>query len=68
MKGLCEKFVASGYPKEVEAAVIEKGTIEGERVVFGTLADMAEKVVAAGVGSPALLVVGDVCSVLQGAR
>ncbi|ORY45757.1 tetrapyrrole methylase [Rhizoclosmatium globosum] len=68
MKGLCEKFVASGYPKEVEAAVIEKGTIEGERVVFGTLADMAEKVVAVGVGSPALLVVGDVCTVLQGAR
>jgi precorrin-4 methylase len=40
--------------------VIEEGTRSGQRVVTGTLADLAEKVRAAGVETPALLIVGEV--------
>ncbi|KAJ1566358.1 hypothetical protein HK405_010134 [Cladochytrium tenue] len=57
---------AAAYPPSTPAAVVEKGTCEGERVVEGTLADIAARAVAAGVGSPSLLVVGAVCGVLRG--
>jgi hypothetical protein len=40
--------------------VIEQGTRATQRVVTGTLADLATKVQAAGIQSPALLIVGDV--------
>ena len=40
--------------------MIEEGTREGQRVVLGSLGDVSAKVRAANVGSPALLIVGDV--------
>ncbi|KAJ3415408.1 hypothetical protein HDV05_005002 [Chytridiales sp. JEL 0842] len=55
----------AGYPLTLPAAVVEKGTCEGQRVVEGTLQDIVEKVEREKVGSPALLVVGKVCSVLK---
>ncbi|KAJ3325499.1 hypothetical protein HDU76_013184 [Blyttiomyces sp. JEL0837] len=67
MEALAELMVLkAGYPEGTPVAVVESGTCEGERVVEGTLGDIAEKVVAEKVGSPALLVVGDVCRVLRG--
>jgi siroheme synthase len=49
-----------GVPAERSAAVIEHGTQAQQRVVTGTLQDLAVKVRAAGVESPALLIVGEV--------
>jgi uroporphyrin-III C-methyltransferase len=42
------------------AAIVEAGTWEGQRVIEGTLADIAERGIAAQVGSPALLIIGNV--------
>jgi uroporphyrin-III C-methyltransferase/precorrin-2 dehydrogenase/sirohydrochlorin ferrochelatase len=53
---LCEH----GAPAERAAAVIEQGTRATQRVVTGTLGDLADKVRAAQVESPALLIVGEV--------
>lgn len=49
-----------GVPAERAAAVIEQGTQSRQRVITGTLADLAAKTRAADVQSPALLVVGEV--------
>ena len=49
-----------GVPAERAAAVIEQGTQSRQRVVTGTLADLPERVRAADVQSPALLIVGEV--------
>jgi len=49
-----------GVPAERAAAVVEQGTQSKQRVVTGTLADLAEKTRAADVQSPALLIVGEV--------
>ena len=49
-----------GAPAERAAAVIEQGTRATQRVVTGTLADLADKVRAAQIESPALLIVGEV--------
>ncbi len=51
-------LIAAGASPTKPAAVIEAGTWEHQRVVDGTLSTIA--VLAADVGSPALLVVGDV--------
>lgn len=49
-----------GVPAERAAAVIEQGTQPNQRVVTGTLADLAAKVRDARIESPALLIVGEV--------
>jgi uroporphyrin-III C-methyltransferase/precorrin-2 dehydrogenase/sirohydrochlorin ferrochelatase len=51
---------AHGAPAERAAAVVEQGTSAQQRVVTGTLADLAARVREAGVASPALLIVGEV--------
>ncbi len=49
-----------GLAPETPAAVIEQGTTAGQRVIAATLADLSERVRAAEVRSPALIIVGDV--------
>jgi uroporphyrin-III C-methyltransferase/precorrin-2 dehydrogenase/sirohydrochlorin ferrochelatase len=51
---------AHGVPASRAAAVVEQGTNAGQRVITGTLDDLASHVRQAGVASPALLIVGEV--------
>ena len=50
----------AGRPGSCPVAVVERGFLPDQRVTFGTLADIAERARAAGVGNPAVVVVGDV--------
>jgi siroheme synthase len=54
------ELTAAGAPFDLPAAVIEHATLPEQRVIAGTLGDLAERVAAAQVRSPALLVVGEV--------
>lgn len=49
-----------GYSQNTPAAVIEKVTYPDERVIRGTLKDIAEKVKKIGIKRQALIIVGDV--------
>ena len=60
LKAVAERLVAEGRPAETPAAVIERGTTPGQRVVSGTLADIEARVQTAGLHPPALIVVGEV--------
>ncbi len=51
---------AHGAPESRAAAIVEQGTRAEQRVVTGTLADLAQKARQAGIQSPALLIVGEV--------
>ncbi|MBS1148795.1 MAG: uroporphyrin-III C-methyltransferase [Myxococcaceae bacterium] len=53
-------LVRQGKSARTPAAIVEAGTWEGQRVIEGTLGEIAELAAAAQVGSPALLVVGEV--------
>jgi uroporphyrin-III C-methyltransferase len=53
-------LVAQGKPPATPAAVVENGSREDERVLTGTLADIAEVAATAGLRSPATLIVGEV--------
>jgi uroporphyrin-III C-methyltransferase len=50
---------------EVPAAIIQNGTLPTARVVAGTVADIAERSGRAGLGAPAVIVLGEVVRLLK---
>jgi len=57
---IAERLVDGGRPSSEPVAVIERGTLPGQRAVTGTLADIAARVEAAGIKPPAITLVGSV--------
>ena len=61
---LTAELLADGVPYRFvlaeDGAQIERGTLPGERVVVASLAGIAAAVAAAGLGSPATVVIGEV--------
>jgi uroporphyrin-III C-methyltransferase len=60
LEATCAELVAGGRSPRTPAAVIAHATLPDERVVVGTLEDLAARVAEARLEAPALLVVGDV--------
>ena len=58
--GLTERLQKAGAPPDRPVALIVQATLPTQRVVHGTLADIAELARTGGFGAPALLFVGDV--------
>jgi uroporphyrin-III C-methyltransferase/precorrin-2 dehydrogenase/sirohydrochlorin ferrochelatase len=56
----CAALVASSRAVETPAAVVSHATLPDERVVVGTLGDIAARVSDAALEGPALLIVGEV--------
>lgn len=54
-----QRLLVDGWPPDTSAAVIERGTLPGERGVTGPLSAIASLTARAGVASPALIVVGE---------
>ncbi len=70
---IADRLLAAGAPPDRPAAVIERASLPGQRVVRSRLADIASLARAEHIVSPALLVVGEVAaerehSVLRAAR
>jgi len=59
---------ASGAAADHPAALIERATLPGERVVGGTLATLEALALAAAISAPALLIVGKVARFARAAR
>ena len=62
---LTSEFIARGADPSLPVAVIENGTRRSQRVVSGTIADIAEKVENAYIVSPALVVIGTVVTLRE---
>jgi uroporphyrinogen III methyltransferase/synthase len=60
---IAERLIAGGRPPAEPVAVVERGTLPGQRVVLATLADVAER--AAGVRAPAVTLVGPVAELRE---
>ncbi|MEA2480980.1 MAG: uroporphyrinogen methyltransferase / synthase, partial [Thermoleophilaceae bacterium] len=60
LAGIAERLVAGGRPASEPVAVVERGTLPGQRSVVGTLDDIAELVARAGIRPPAITLVGTV--------
>ncbi len=57
---IAERLVAGGRSPREPVAVVERGTLPGQRTVSGALADIGERVEEAGIRPPAITVVGAV--------
>jgi uroporphyrin-III C-methyltransferase/precorrin-2 dehydrogenase/sirohydrochlorin ferrochelatase len=66
LPAIVARLRAHGAPAARAALVMERATQPGQRQVAGTLADIAPRVASAGIGAPALLVVGDVAGYAAG--
>lgn len=55
-------LIENGRDPSTPAAVVQNASLPRQRTVVGTVADIAEKARAAGLGLPALTIVGDVVS------
>jgi uroporphyrinogen III methyltransferase/synthase len=53
-------LIAAGRDQEEPAAAVERGTMDGQRTVTATLGTIAAEVERAGIGAPAVIVVGAV--------
>ena len=55
-----DQLLATGLAPETPAAVIERGTCPGQRVLTSTLAELPSQIARANIGAPAILVIGEV--------
>src|SRR4051794_23139645 len=59
---IAERLRAEGRPADEPVAVIERGTLPGQRTLLATLGDVAERAAAEGIRAPAVTVVGPVAA------
>ena len=59
---IAERLIAEGRDAAEPAAVVERGTLPGQRVITGTLESIADEAAKAKIGPPALTVVGPVAA------
>jgi len=57
---ICEQLIAHGRAATTPAALIQQGTTQNQRVITGTLADLAARVAEHEVRAPTLVIVGEV--------
>ncbi len=62
---ICRQMIAHGLPADQPAAVVQNGTTRRQRVLTADLGTLPEKVAAAGIRSPALIIVGTVVRLQQ---
>jgi uroporphyrinogen III methyltransferase/synthase len=65
---IAERLMAHGRPPHTPVAVIRWGTTTRQQTVVGTLADIVERVRAAALAPPAIIVVGDIVGLRERLR
>jgi uroporphyrinogen III methyltransferase / synthase len=68
LAGVLAALVAAGLDAATPAALVHRGTLGSQRTIEGTAATLAARVREAGVGPPAVLVVGQVVSLREQVR
>lgn len=63
LQAICDELTNHGLPDAMPAAIVQWGTLPKQRHAVGTLANIKLKVDEAGLGSPAIIVVGEVCAI-----
>jgi len=63
---ICDRLVAHGRDPQTPVALVERATLDEQRVITGTLADMAATVARKQPAAPTLLIIGDVVRLHKG--
>lgn len=62
LEDICKGLLAGGMDSDMPAAVLQKGTTAGQKRVVATVGTLKEEVDRQGIETPAIIVVGKVCS------
>ena len=62
LEDICKGLLAGGMDPDMPAAVLQKGTAAGQQRVVATVGTLKEEVDRQGIETPAIIVVGKVCS------
>lgn len=57
---IAEELLSGGLAGDTPAAVIQQGTVRGQRLLLAPLAELAEQVAQEGFASPSVVVIGEV--------
>jgi uroporphyrin-III C-methyltransferase len=60
LRRIGQELVAGGLDPATPAAVIQQGTVQGQRLLIASLYELADRVEAEGFASPSIVVVGEV--------
>lgn len=60
LESICEQLIAHGQRPDMPVALISKGTTPEQKVVVGSLADIASKVTEHQIHAPTLTIIGEV--------
>ncbi|HEX6458644.1 MAG TPA: uroporphyrinogen-III C-methyltransferase [Thermoleophilaceae bacterium] len=65
LEGIARRLIEAGRPEDEHVAVVERGTLPGQRTVAGVLADIDKRVAEAGIRPPAITLVGPVAKLRE---
>jgi len=65
LESICRELMGHGLASDTPAALVQWGTLPKQRHVRGTLANIKQRVDDAGIGSPAIIVVGQVAAIQE---
>ena len=65
LERICEQLIAHGQRADMPVALISKGTTPEQKVIVGTLADIATKVSEHHIVAPTLTIIGEVVSLRE---
>ena len=60
LRRIVEELLAGGLAPQTPAAVVQQGTVQGQRLLTTSLADLPDRAEAEGFASPSIVVVGEV--------
>jgi uroporphyrin-III C-methyltransferase/precorrin-2 dehydrogenase/sirohydrochlorin ferrochelatase len=63
-----KELIAHGRQPSTPAAVIYRATLPGQRILRAPLAELPDAVITAGIGPPAVIIIGDVVDVIPAAH
>lgn len=65
LKEICDSLLKAGMRKEMPAAILQRGTTARQKKIVATVETLYEEVQKQGVMTPAIIVVGEVCSLAK---
>ncbi len=62
---ICRSLLEAGMEPDMPAAILQKGTTAGQKRIVATVSTLEEEVKKQGIETPAIIVVGKVCSLAE---
>lgn len=65
LKDICDSLIKAGMDNDMPAAILQKGTTAGQKRIVATVSTLYDEVQKQGIETPAIIVVGKVCSLSE---